>query len=491
MKIYHNAKFYSMDSQNNIYQAILVKDKKIKECFKKTPEKSGIEMIDLKGATVFPGFTDSHTHSFEGGLYSMGADLHSARSLDEVFDLIKDSPVIGKYKFAYGLDENQLQEKRFPTIDELDKVVPSNPLLLRRIDGHSCVINSQALSIINFPKALSSDFNGLLNKEYNDLAAHTFHNTLTDDAIIEAYLAADNLAIKAGLTSIHTMIGDAQKSFNHFPLIQDSLGRFKTDFVLYPQFFDVDKALDRGSKRIGGCILADGSFGSHTAALFQPYSDQSDNYGSLYQDDLFWESFVWDAHKHDLQVGVHCIGDKAIAQVVNAYVKAQKKEAKDLKHQIIHNELMSDESLKLMKEYNISAVMQPMFDHLWGGKGNFYTKVLGLERTMKTNRFRTILDNDILLAGSSDWYITSLNILDQLQAAISHHNPLERLSIGQAIKIYTSNAAKLEGIDNKGYIAPDYLANMTILEKDPFSKGNFLENRILGIISKGSYISAG
>lgn len=489
MKLYFNAKFYAMDETDNTYKAILVNNDTIEECFENVPKLSDVEKIDLQGATVFPGFADSHTHSFEGGLYSMGADLQEANSLSEVFELIDNSPVIGDYKFAYGLDENRLKERRFPTLQELDKIVPMNPLLLRRIDGHSCVINSQALSIIKFPKPLEKDFSGLLRREYNDIAAHTFHNTLTDEAIIDAYLAADKIAQKSGLTTVHTMIGDAQYSYNHFPLIQDKLARFSTNFVLYPQFFDVKKALERGSKRIGGCILADGSFGSHTAALTQPYTDAPNSYGNLYQEDVFWESFVMDAHKNNLQVGVHCIGDKAIAQIVNAYVKAQKKEPKDLKHQIIHNELMSDESLLLMKEYNISAVMQPMFDQLWGGDNQFYAEVLGIERASQTNRLKTIVNSGVLLAGSSDWYITTLNVLEQLQAAISHHNQAERLSVKEAIRVYTRNASVLEGVENKGIIAKRYLANMTVLQNDPIIRNSFLDNKVVSIISLGKLIN--
>lgn len=490
MKLYYNAKFYSMDEEENIYQAILVNEGIIKECYKTVPELTNVEKIDLAGATVFPGFTDSHTHSFEGGLYSMGADLQEAKSLSDVFDLIDESPIIGNYKFAFGLDENRLKERRFPTLEELDRVLPNNPLLLRRIDGHSCVINSQALSIIKFNNSLDKEFTGLLNKENNDIAAHTFHNTLTDEAIVKAYQAADNIAKKSGLTSVHTMIGDAQYSYNHFPLIQSNLARFTTDFVLYPQFFDIEKALERGSKRIGGCILADGSFGSHTAALSQAYSDDANCNGSLYQDDMFWESFVWNAHQNNLQVGVHCIGDRAISQVVNAYAKAQEKEPKDLKHQIIHNELMSDESLELMQKFNISAVMQPMFDKLWGGDEQFYAEVLGLERARQTNRLKTIYDAGVLLAGSSDWYITTLNILEQLQATISHHNQAERLSVKEAIKIYTLNSAILEGSKNKGIISKDYLANMTVLKSDPILKNSFLDNQVLAVIVGGNKFNA-
>lgn len=489
MKLFHNARFYSLNASNDVYEAVLVEDGVVKSCLKETPQIADVEKIDLQGCVVFPGFTDSHTHSFEGGLYSMGADLQEATSLQEVYELIDASPVLGNYKFAFGLDENRLQEKRFPTMQELDKVVPNNPLLLRRVDGHSCVINTKALDIIKFPHQLPHDFKGLLTKENNDVAAHTFHNTLTDKAILTAYQAANDIAIKSGLTTVHTMIGDAQDSYNHFPLIQDNLNKFALDFVLYPQFFDVKKAVERGSPRIGGCILADGSFGSHTAALYSSYKDNSTT-GTLYQSDQFWDDFVWEAHCNNLQVGVHCIGDRAIDQIVNAYVKSQQRESKDLKHQIIHNELMSDEALAKMVEFNISAVMQPLFDKLWGGDKQFYAQVLGKERAKKTNRFKSILQSGVLLAGSSDWYITTLNILEQLQAAISIHNREERLSVAEAIKIYTTNAAILEGAYDKGLIAPNYKANFSILKFDPFISNSFLNNEIVGVVIAGVYYNA-
>jgi predicted amidohydrolase YtcJ len=133
--------------------------------------------------------------------------------------------------------------------------------------------------------------------------------------------------------------------------------------------------------------------------------------------------------------------------------------------------------------------MQPSFDKLWGGDNQFYAEVLGVERAFKTNRFKSILDAGVLLAGSSDWYITSLDILTQLQAVISHHNPAESLSVKEAIKIYTQNAAILEGASNKGIIAKNYLANMTVLSQDPITRNNFLDNKVLAVISSGKLIN--
>lgn len=485
MKLLYKAKFYALDRDNSVYSAVLIDDSGIiLETYKESPTDiaSNIEKIDLGNSYVFPGFTDAHTHSFEGGLYNMCADLQAATSIAEVLELISASPVIGNYKFAFGLDENSLKEGRFPTREELDRVVPNNPLLLRRVDGHSCVVNSRALDIINLPHSLPSNFTGLLRKEDNDIAAHTFHNTLTDEAILRAYHSANDHAIKSGLTSVHTMIGDAQYNFNHYPLIQDNLDNFDIHYELYPQSFNIEQALSRNATRIGGCILADGSLGSHTAAISVPYLDAPDCRGNLYQTDKFWQDYVWEAHKNNLQVGVHCIGDRAIEQVVDAYVLAQKREPKDLKHMIIHNEMMSDATLEKMKTYNIAATMQPTFDRLWGGKEQFYAEVLGVERSLNMNRFKSIWDSGVLLTGSSDWYVTTLNVLEQMQAAISHHNPAERLSIEEALRIYTNTPAILAHDKSRGYIAKGMRSEFTVLEKDPFKENNFSSNKIKSVI---------
>jgi predicted amidohydrolase YtcJ len=241
-----------------------------------------------------------------------------------------------------------------------------------------------------------------------------------------------------------------------------------------------------GAKRIGGCILADGSFGSHTAALTLPYTDDPLNYGMLYHDDDFWMKFVMEAHENNLQVAVHCIGDKAVNQILMAYEAAQKQSRKDLRHELIHCELMSDDMIKRARNANVSCVMQPMFDRLWGGDAGLYAKVLGTDRAFLTNRFASITKQGILCTGGSDWYITNLNALEGIAAAVNHHNPKEALSHFEAVKLYTVNAAKLSHDESRlGTLAQNYQADFTCLESNIMNSKDIASIPILAVYKKG------
>ena len=478
MKLLKNAVFYKKE-----ISSILVNNEKIIDY---DVNSANIEEIDLGGCFIYPGFTDTHTHSFEGGLYQMGVNLNNIKNMDELLAKISEAQIISGCIFAFSFDENLISEKRFPTIHELDKISSAYPILLRRIDGHSCIINSIAYKKIGIKKTQSE----VLRGELNDIVAHWFHRNLDNESIIQAYKTAEKKAIQGGFTTIHTMIGDANQDPLHYELMRDNLSNFDIDFVLYPQILNVSKALDLGAKRIGGCILADGSFGSFTAAISEPYKNIKTK-GKLYQTDNFWKEFVLEAHKNNLQVGVHCIGDVAINQLLSAYENAQNLIQKDLRHQIIHNELNTDFMIEKLKRTNSSAVMQPMFDYLWGTKNGLYEKVLGVERTKFTSRFKSIYDAGVLITGGSDWYITELDIRKQINAAININNPSERLSFDEAMKIYTSNAAKLSFDENtKGSMDIGKNADFVGFEKD-LSKFPNNANKIMFVIKNGKIIYQG
>ena len=487
MKLFFNAQFYTMKEEDDIVSAVLVDDNGIiKNTFINTPKIENIEIIDLNNNFIYPGFIDTHTHSFEGGLYSINANLEHAKSLKEVFEILSNTQPFSGKNFAFHFDENNIKEKRFPTIEELDKIFPDTPLILRRVDGHSCVINSKAAKMIDWEKPLPLDFNGHLFGRTNGKASNWFHRDLSDDAILQAYHQAANIALQNGHTTIHTMIGDAYSDIKHYKLIKKNLHLFPIEFILYPQITNVDIALDIDSPRVGGCVLADGSLGSYTAALLEPYSDKPETYGILYRSDEFWQKFILTAHKNDLQVAVHCIGDAAISQILNCYETVQKEDQKDLKHMIIHNELSTDEMLDRMAKANVSAVMQPMFDRLWAGKNGLYEKRLGTQRVSQTTRLASIYNRNILLTGGSDWYITDMNALMGIDAATRIHNEKEQLTPYQAIEIYTKNAAILSGDQNRfGTIEKGKLANFVCLKENILESRSIKDIPIHSVIVKG------
>jgi len=476
-----------MCKEGEFFSALLVDDfGNIKKTFHTEPEIGNVEKIDLNEAFTYPGFMDTHTHSFEGGLYSLGANLEKAATLEDVFSILSETkPVSGKI-FAFRFDERLVKEKRFPTSAELDKIFPDTPVILRRVDGHSSVINTKAAQSIDWDISLSRNFNGYLSKRKNGKAANWFHRNFDNEAILNIYHKAANIAVNTGHTTIHTMIGDGHSNIKHYKLIRDNLHQFPVEFILYPQITDVNKVQEIGSPRIGGCLLADGSFGSHTAALLEPYSDKSDSKGILYRTDKFWNNLIQNAHKNNLQVAVHCIGDAAISQILAIYEKVQKDDLKDLRHAIIHNELTSEDILDKEKRANVSVIMQPMFDRLWANSGGLYETRLGKERTLRTTRLASIYKRGILLTGSSDWYITEMNALKGIDAATRIHNINERLSAFQAVEIYTKNTAELSfDEDRLGTLEVGKQADFVCLQDDIFTSGSIAEIPINAVIKKG------
>ncbi|MCB5254647.1 MAG: amidohydrolase family protein [Candidatus Cloacimonadaceae bacterium] len=485
MKIFYNAKFWHKSSFDNGIVAILTDQSKILKLLSELPESTqDYELVDLKGNYVYPGFIDTHTHSFEGGLYSLMINLGAARSLQDVFDLISEGMGDkGRYIFAWNFDEQKTHEGRFPTRAELDAVVKDKNLVLRRVDGHSCIINSFACDSILGGMTKVHCENEVFKGFENDKAVHWFHNSIESSLVLQAYHAASELALKAGFTTIHTMVGDANMSIGHYSLIQQHIDEFGVDFVLYPQSFNIEAALEVGARRIGGCILADGSLGSYTAALYEPYKGQPIR-GNLYQSDSYWHDFITRAHQNNLQVGVHCIGDRAITQINSVYMALANSDYKDLRHQLIHCELTDDALVNQIKASGAVPVMQPMFDQLWGGDNGFYAKVLGQERARKMNRYATMLSRGIKITGSSDWYVTELDIIKSLEAAMNHHNPSEALTAAQAVDIYTKNAAWLSHDEAvKGQLLPGLMADFTVMNYDLSQPGT--DQRVVATIKAG------
>jgi hypothetical protein len=494
-----------MQKPGEVFAALLVDQKgSIIETFAKVPLGYGEERIDLQGSQIFPGFIDTHTHSFEGGLYTYAADLGSCRDLKEIFEKLSETEAIDNTIIAFNFDENLISEKRFPNRRELDRLFPSKSCLIRRTDGHSVQINSRlikelASDIRKQGNILKTNLNELNRKEegafrgdLNDFICHWFHQNLTEEWILRAYQKGAERAVKTGHTTIHTMIGDAKKNPLHYSFLQEMIKKeqFPVDFILYPQILDVQKALELNAGRIGGCILADGSFGSGTAALTEAYLNDPENKGFLYKTDEEWETFIFEAHNNNLQIGVHCIGDAAIRQILTHYVRAQRQNPKDLRHQIIHSELITnDEIIGLMSEYGVAAVMQPVFDQLWGGAKGFYSTLLGSERALQCNRLHSLVQAGVLVTGSSDWYVTALDALQGVQAAVNLHNPVERLTPYQAMELYTKNAAVLSGDEKRiGTLSQGKEADFVCLAGNPLEEKNISCIPVLEVFKRGKAV---
>lgn len=458
------------------------------------PELSELPVVDLRGRTVLPVFHDAHVHLLSTGLMEMTVDLGRARVMDEVLETIADAARTfeGAFLRAHSFDPDLLPDGRYPTAADLDAISTRIPIYVRRRDGHSSIGNSLALKLLEVPPGtpgidrVGGHATGVLRGEAHARAAARAGELLTDDERVEAYRAASRMAAARGVGVVHSLVGatDPGDRDHDIELLLEVSDELPIDVVVFPQTLDIDYVVSLGLPRIGGCILLDGSFSSGTAALDEPYAD-GDGRGNLYFSDDELTGFMRRAHDRGLQIAVHALGERAITQAVTCYAAACGTDARQARHRIEHCELPTTFHLAEMRRLGVSACVQPTFEHLWGGPGGMYERRLGRARAGRSNPFRTMLAAGIGLAGGSDSYVTPLDSLLGIHAAVNRPNVDERLAVFDAVSLFTSGAAWFSFDEHKrGTLEAGKEASFTVLAEDPFEVDR---SRIKDIEVEGLY----
>jgi predicted amidohydrolase YtcJ len=280
--------------------------------------------------------------------------------------------------------------------------------------------------------------------------------------------AAIAKAHSVGITTLHALEGG---SAGDNETAEDFLGRIPSlplRFVFFYQTTDVERALELGLPRIGGCILLDGDVGPRTAALSEPYVDDPDCYGTLYYSQEEIDAFVQEAHRAGLQVAMHAVGDAAVEQALNAYQAALAAHPRDdHRHRIEHCEVIREEQIERARRLGVALAIQPPFNHYWDH--TTYYASIGEERASRVDPVATLMRPGLLVAGGSDSTVTPLGPLIGVHAAVNHSLPAERVSVRQALALYTINAARIafqEG--DRGSLEVGKLGDLVVLGRDPF-----------------------
>ena len=481
-KVLYNGTIITLEDSNPRVEALAIRDGEIialgsnEEILALSEPREG--SIDLKGKTVVPGFTDAHVHFMATGLNMLGIKLNQANSVEEVLEKIKEGVERlepGQLVLASGLDTNNFEEERYPTLQELDRIAPDNPVFINRVDSHSCFVNSQTIDLIKLPIDMQGvetnqdgQPNGFMRKKANSFVRNKVLGIIPEKRRIKAARVAAKEALKVGITTVHALEGGPLFNYKDVKTLINIEDQLPIHLVIWHQTMDMDQIEKEGLIRVGGCIVLDGSFTSRTAAINEDYSDDPGNNGVLYYDQETVDKFVERAHKSGVQISVHVLGERAIDQILTAYQKAfDKYPRQGVRHRLEHFELPSQEQIEWAADLGIILSMQPAFEYYWGGSG-MYGSRLGKERALRTNPFRSIVDAGGTIIGGSDSDVTEMNPLVGIQGAITHSNPEQRLTPKEALRLFTINPAYSVFEETlRGTIKVGKYADLTVLDQNP------------------------
>jgi len=468
-------------------------------------------VLEVEHATVLPGFNDAHVHFLAGGFALSNVDLRNTASPAQLVQRLGEyARTFPSGRWVQGGDWDHENwgagagaahgvahaSSRLPTRWLIDPVTPAHPALITRLDGHMALANSLALRLAGITRDTPDPPGGLIVRDrktgeptgiLKDSAQNLVERVIPAKSIEEkraAARAATRHAAACGVTSLTDVSTD-----DDLELYEEMLGRNELLTRIYAARSVVSgqKLLEAGARAgLGSDMLrigilkgfSDGSLGSSTALFFEPYADDPNNRGLLF-DQMFPEGImrqrVEAADRAGLQVMIHAIGDEANLRILDLYAEvAAANGARDRRFRIEHAQHLRPQEIPRFAQQKVIASMQPYHA---ADDGRWCEKRVGKERSRTAYAFRSLLDSGAVLAFGSDWTVAPLNPLLGIKAAVTrqtldgrHPNgwiPEQKISLDEAIRAYTVGSAYAEFTEGvKGALAPGKLADVVVLDRD-------------------------
>lgn len=479
--VVHNARVRTLDPANPTAEAVLVRGGQIAAVGSDADvlaQAVGVRRFDAGGRTVLPGLIDSHVHFWRSGLVEQMLDLRQTRSLPEVMAKIRElasGAPRGSLLMARGFMDTQMAEHRYPTRAEMDAAAPDHILWIFHNNGHSCAVNSNAIRFLDLDprtEGVELDAEGQPTGTLRGLIAFESQRrllTLLDPATsVRCLEIISEQAVRQGATTIHCLEGGRLEGD---PDVRDFLAHqaeLPVNTVLYYQITDVEKILGMGLPRIGGCVLIDGSPAAHTGALFEPYSDRPDTIGPTFWEQADLDAWVWAAHSAGLQITVHATCERAINQMLSALERALTRLPRpDHRHRIDHAYFPRLEDVRRAARLGVTSGVQPYFEQAFR---QMYHQRLGEERQHRVHPYRSYLDAGVLIGGGSDSFVTPIDPIAGIHAAVNHGVPEQRVTPDEALRMFTLNNARLAFEEGEcGTIERGKRGDLVVLSGDPLA----------------------
>jgi predicted amidohydrolase YtcJ len=465
------------------------------------------KIIQLHGRLVLPGFNDAHVHIQMGGANLVGVHLTDTKSQAEFRQRItafaKTAPK-GAWILNGLWDQERWSPIALPTHALIDDVTPDNPVAVSRTDLHMILANAYAMKLAGVDRNTRDVPGGVILRDADGNPTGIFKDaakTLIMSAIppetekdMETYLlATQKVAAENGVTSVQDMAVSSNDESGPLKLkALQSLtrqGRLKLRVAECLPLADGKQMAALGIEaNFGndlfhiGCLksFADGGLGASTAWFTAPYTDNPANYGiasdTMQHPEEMYAEFKL-ADRAGLQLITHAIGDRANHTILDFYERLEKEDGqRDRRDRIEHAQTLLPQDIPRFAQLHVIASVQP-FHAL--DDGRWAEKRIGPERIKTTYAFRSLMDSGAVVAFGSDWPVAPLVPLTGIYAAVTRRTidgknpdgwiPQEKVTVAQAVRAYTYNAAYAEGEETlKGSIQPRQLADIIVLSGDIF-----------------------
>jgi predicted amidohydrolase YtcJ len=460
------------------------------------------KIVDLRGRTVIPGFTDSHCHIFGIGEREIRLNLEGTNSREDFLARVKervDKTGPGKWISGRGWIETFWKPPQFPTRQDLDNIAPNNPVFLTRADGHASIANSAALKIAKVDRNTPDPFggqilktngepNGMLLDNAQDVVARNIPKP-TEGERQEALLHGIDREIKLGWCEIQ----NAGSYKEDIDIIRKAFeaGKIKIRFVnaVYGPGEDAQNFLRNGptinafdhhftQRTIK--VIFDGALGSRGAALLKPYSDAPETSGFLTEKSEDLRPMFEEALRRGIQLETHAIGDRANRLILDLYEQAfkdvppDKRKIREPRWRVEHAQIIDPGDIPRFAKLAVIPSMQPShaISDLF-----FAPARLGMDRLVGAYAWQSFIKNGCVIAGGSDAPVERGEPMIEFYAAVARKSikgesgegwhPEQAVSREDALKMFTiwPAYAVFEEKD-KGSIEVGKLADFTVLSQD-------------------------
>ena len=489
----------------------------------------GTKVIDAQGKLVVPGLHDSHAHILGAGLGLSRVQLKDAMDEAEfgrrlqAFDqkLPKDRWLLGG-----DWDHDRTFQGTLPTAALVDKYVKDRPVFLRRYDGHMALANTLALKLAGITAETPDPQGGeivrlaggrlpsgiLRDTAMGLIAGAKLIPSTSISEIAEAVKAALNVAREVGVTSLEDMDGsDAATRSLLLRVYQDMAQRNELTLRIqhYTPLADWRSLAERGVRagygsdwlRIGSLKgFVDGSLGSSTAKMFQPYVHEPKNSGVYVTPPSRLQELCVGADQAGLAIAIHAIGDEGNGAVLDVYDRVAKQNPLwDRRFRIEHAQILNQQQYRRFAVQKVIASMQPY--HIIDD-GRWAEGRIGTERCRNSYACRSLLDNGVTLAFGSDWPVAPLSPLLGIDAAVNRRTldgkhpkgwfPEQSITVTEALTAYTRGSAYASRQEkDKGTLTLGKLADFVILSRNilaPEEKDHIADTQVMMTVVGGKIV---